>query len=122
MIIVCISDTHNKYKDISIPKCDILISTGDYSFCGNENEVRSFHEWMDKQDVKYKISIQGNHELWVEKNFEEAKSIAKKVCPDVYFIDEGLVKVENKKIWCSSVTPTFYNWAWNKNRGSDIRI
>lgn len=44
--IVAISDTHNRYKKVTIPECDILISCGDYSFQGTESEVRNFHNWL----------------------------------------------------------------------------
>ena len=119
--LVFISDTHNKYNALDIPKCDILISTGDYSMRGLPKEVQSFHEWLAKQNAKHKISIQGNHELWVEKNFNAAKDIALEACPRVNFIDEGLVEIADLKIWCSAITPWFCDWAWNRNRGTDIK-
>lgn len=121
MKIVCISDSHNKHDDIMIPSCDILISAGDYSSRGLPQEVRNFHQWLNNQDAKHIISVQGNHELWVENNFNDAKLIATEVCPNIHFIDEGLVQVESLNIWCSAVTPWFCNWAWNRQRGDEIR-
>lgn len=121
MKIVCISDTHCRFNDIKIPKCDILISCGDYSFRGTLEEVRKFHEWLNKQDAKFIISVQGNHELGVEKNFSLSKQIAEEACPGVYFIEEGLVEIDNAKIWCSAITPFFCNWAYNRHRGEEIR-
>lgn len=112
--IVAISDTHNKYSKLVIPECDILISAGDYSFRGTPTEVNQFHEWFNKQPAKYKISVQGNHELGVEKMFSVSQMIAKDKCPGVHFIDEGLVEIEGIKIWCSAITPEFCGWAWNR--------
>lgn len=80
MKIVVISDTHNKYNKIEIPECDILISCGDYSFRGEPSEVKNFHKWLNKQNARYKISIQGNHELGVEKDFNLSKQIAEERC------------------------------------------
>jgi len=119
--IVAISDTHAKWKNLVIPPCDILISAGDYSFTGEKHLVKNFHEWLNKQDAGHIISVQGNHETWVEKNFNEAKELALSVCPAVYFMDEGLVEIEGLKIWCSAITPEFFHWAWNRNRGEDIK-
>lgn len=119
--IVVISDVHGKWNKVKIPKCDILISCGDYSFRGEEHMVRDFHKWLDKQEAEYIISVQGNHELWVEKNFGLAKQIAIEECPNVHFVDEGLVEIEGLKIWCSAWTPFFHNWAWNAHRGKEIR-
>lgn len=113
--IVAISDTHCKWNKLVIPECDILISAGDYSFLGEKHVVKDFHKWLNKQDARYIISVQGNHEKWVEKNFNEAKQVAEEACPGVFFIDEGLVEIEGLKIWGSAITPWFHNWAWNRH-------
>lgn len=118
MKVVAISDVHEKWQKLQIPKCDILISCGDYSFHGHWEVVEEFHEWLNEQDAGHIISVQGNHETWVEKNFERAKKIAEKACPAVHFIGtEGVVNVEGVKIYGSAVTPWFHNWAWNVDRG-----
>src|ERR1700722_16407724 len=97
MKICAISDVHNKYQNLIIPECDILISCGDYSFRGEPKEVKDFHTWFNYQPGKYKISVQGNHELGVEKNFGASKLIALEECSNCYFIDEGLVEIEGLK-------------------------
>lgn len=121
MRLVAISDVHGKWKKLKIPTCDILISAGDYSFKGEPHMVKDFHAWLEVQDAGHIISVQGNHELWVEKNFQEAKELAESVCPAVHFIDEGLVEIEGLKIWCSAITPWFHDWAWNRHRGPEIK-
>jgi len=119
--IVAISDTHTQHHKFTIPECDILIHAGDYSHRGREEEVEDFYSWLDDQPANHKISVQGNHELWVEKNFELAKSIAQSVCPGVHFIQEEGVQIEGIKIFGSSWTPFFCNWAWNAHRGIETR-
>lgn len=121
MKIVAISDVHTKFGKLIIPECDILISAGDYSFRGQLHEVKSFHSWLNEQPSKHIISVQGNHELYVEKNFNLSKELAQHECPRVHFIDEGLVEIEGIKIWCSAITPSFHNWAWNRERGEEIK-
>lgn len=111
--IIAISDTHNRYRELVVPECDILISTGDYSFTGTIKDTYEFHEWLDKQPARYVISIMGNHELGVEKDFNLHKKIALEKCPVVHFIEEGLVEIEGLKIWCSAYTPFFCDWAYN---------
>ena len=78
--------------------------------------VYDFHKWMNEQEAGYFISIMGNHELLVEKNFYLAKDSAEKACPGVHFIEEGLVELEGLKIWCSAYTPWFLDWAYNVPR------
>lgn len=119
--IVAISDVHGKWGKLTIPDCDILISAGDYSFKGEPHMVKDFHAWLNKQNANHIISVQGNHETWVEKNWNQAKAIALEACPAVHFIDEGPIEIEGIKIWCSAITPWFYNWAWNRYRGEDIK-
>lgn len=119
--IVAISDVHTRWHTLQIPECDILISAGDYSFHGQPDIVLSFHEWMNRQPAKHVISVQGNHETWVEKNFSAAEAIALGSCPRVHFMEEGLVEIDGIKIWCSAITPNFFNWAWNRARGEEIK-
>lgn len=119
--IVCISDVHGKQNKVTIPECDLLISAGDYSFRGETDMIAKFHSWLNKQPAKHIISVQGNHETGVEKDFVLAKSLATSVCPKVHFIDEGLIEIEGYKIWCSAITPYFFNWAWNRYPGEDIQ-
>ena len=121
MKIVCISDVHGEWDKVTIPECDLLISAGDYSWKGEKRMVAEFHEWLHKQPAKHIISVQGNHELWVEKNFAEAQQAAYIVCPRAVFIDEGLVNVEGVSIYCSAITPFYCNWAWNRHPGADIQ-
>jgi Icc-related predicted phosphoesterase len=121
MKLVLISDVHGKWNKLVIPPCDVLISAGDYSFQGEKHMVEDFHAWLNKQPAKHIISLNGNHEKLVEKNFCEYKGIAQAACPRVYFIDEGEVRIEGVKFWGSAITPWFHNWAWNRDRGADIK-
>ncbi|PCI45820.1 MAG: metallophosphoesterase [Proteobacteria bacterium] len=114
--VVAISDTHNRHKELTIPECDILIHAGDYSFKGYDGEVKRFYSWLNKQPAKYKISIQGNHELGWESNPKGCKKIAMKECPDVILLDNEEVVIEGVKIYGFAETPWFYDWAFNRAR------
>jgi len=121
MKIAMISDVHTQWHNLKIPECDLLISSGDYSYKGERKIVKEFHEWLDKQPAKHIISCQGNHELWVERNWQEARDLAAAACPRAYFIDEGLLHIEGRKIWCAAITPWFFDWAYNVDRGPAIK-
>lgn len=107
--IACISDVHNQWHNIKVPECDILISAGDYSNRGEHHSVFGFHSWLSKQPAKHKISVQGNHEVYVENNYEAAKEL---VPSDVHFIEHGTLNIEGIKFYCSAATPKFCNWAY----------
>lgn len=121
MKLVAISDTHGKWKKLEIPPCDILVSAGDYSFQGERHIIKNFHEWLNKQPAKHIISVQGNHEVWVQENFQEAKELALSVCPRVHFIEHDLIEIEGLKIFGSAWTPWFLDWAYNAHRGPEIK-
>ena len=65
------SDTHSlsHYFKFDIPHGDILIHAGDFSACGELEEVLTFNRWLGEQDFKHKLVIAGNHELSFDPNF-----------------------------------------------------
>ena len=61
---VCLSDTHSKHLQIKdLPKGDVLLHSGDFSYGGEADEIESFSKWLGRLDFKYKVVIAGNHEL-----------------------------------------------------------
>ncbi len=119
---VCaISDTHNRHNKVEIPECDVLVHTGDYSFTGQKSEVKNFYKWLNKQPAKYKISIQGNHEIGWEDDPDRMYEIAMKECPNgIHFYNDG-IEIEGYNFWGSPVTPEFYDWAFMKSRGMECK-
>ena len=74
--IVCISDTHGHHRELTMPKGDILIHAGDFTLFGrdnprnstgnvqeNDNPLQDFNDWLGSLDYKYKIVVNGNHEV-----------------------------------------------------------
>lgn len=121
MKICMLSDVHEQWHNLVVPECDLLVSAGDYSYLGRQHIVDSFHYWLSMQKAKHIISVQGNHEVWVEMNFQEARDRVHKIDKRILFVADQEAIVEGKRIWCSSITPAFHNWAWNVPRGKKIR-
>ncbi|XP_056640978.1 UPF0046 protein T07D4.2 [Diorhabda sublineata] len=69
---VCMSDTHSLIRNIiyDIPDGDIFIHAGDFTKCGQKEEVIQFNEWLGSLPHRYKIVIAGNHELSFDKKFK----------------------------------------------------
>lgn len=125
MKIVFISDTHAQHQNLQLPKLDLkdsestmLIHTGDISTMGRESEVKDFLEWFEKQDYTYKIFIAGNHDFLFERNPSLAESFIPKNC---IYLNNSSVEIEGIKIWGSPITPRFFDWAFNCDRGEKIR-
>jgi Icc-related predicted phosphoesterase len=116
--IVAISDTHCLHKGVRLPKGDLLIHAGDISYKGKLQEVADFLAWFAKLPFAHKIFIAGNHDFFFEK---EPDAVIQKLIPEnvVYLNDSGIT-IEGIHIWGSPVTPWFFDWAFNRQRGPDI--
>ncbi len=119
MKIIFISDTHGKHHEIKLPAGDMIIHSGDISGRGRVNEIEEFLEWFISQDYKYKIFIAGNHDFYFE---NKSQSSIQKLMPEsVYYLCDSGVEIEGVYIYGSPITPFFYNWAFNRHRGEEIR-
>lgn len=119
MLIYGIGCTHMKHEHLEIPKCDVIIHTGDESNSKNpdinRNECLDFLDWYEKLDVKYKIFVAGNHSTSIGFNRLKRSEIEEK---GIIYLEHESVEIEGVKFFGSPYTPTFgVNWAFNKNRG-----
>ena len=116
--LIFISDTHNKHRKFEIPEGDFIIHCGDVSGRGYTDEIEVFLDWFADLPHKYKIMIPGNHDFLFEKDFTKAKNMVDSrgiIC----LIDE-FIEIGGIKFWGSPISPWFYNWAFNRYRGSEI--
>lgn len=136
LILGHVSDLHNRHKQVSLPKkLDVIICSGDISGRGRESEVESFFKWWKNLPYQYKILVAGNHDLCFDP-MTNGIGAGIKVYPDWlkdeiksyeevyghYYLENNEVIIEGVKFWGSPVTPTFgHGWAFNKNRGDDIK-
>jgi Icc-related predicted phosphoesterase len=114
-----ISDTHGKHQQLSLPPGDVLIHAGDISGRGNEVEVIDFLNWFTTQNFEHKILIAGNHDFYFER--EPADQIKKILPKNIIYLNDSGATINNIKIWGSPITPWFYNWAFNRHRGNEIK-
>ena len=120
MKLTFISDTHSLHNKLTLDGGDILFHCGDFTKKGELSEVKDFAKYMGQQDYKYKIVIAGNHDFCFEnKNKDEAEKILKD--NGLIYLNDSFAVVENIKIWGSPVQPWFYDWAFNRKRGDEIK-
>jgi 3',5'-cyclic AMP phosphodiesterase CpdA len=67
MKIICISDTHNKHRNLDVPDGDVIVHAGDFSENGTKSETFNFLKWFSGLPHKHKILIAGNHDFYLEK-------------------------------------------------------
>ena len=119
MKIIVISDTHGQHDQLSLPKGDMIIHAGDVSSRGHKSEVDRFLRWYSQLDYQYKIFIAGNHDFYFENAPEQ--EIKELIPNNLIYLNDSSVEIEGLKIWGSPVQPWFYNWAFNRQRGADIK-
>jgi Icc-related predicted phosphoesterase len=135
--VVCISDTHCMHKEISLPHGDILVHTGDSTRGGSLEQLKDFLDWFSIQPFSYRIWIAGNHDLTLHSEFyeehwkrfhrrgkEDIQAIRRllKSYPDVIYLEDDLIELEELRIYGSPWQPTFFHWAFNKDRGQEIAL
>ena len=119
MTFVAISDTHNIHTPMHLPDGDVLIHAGDVTGKGTEAQVYHFLEWFSAQPHRYKIFIAGNHDFFFE--LAQPERIAAMMPDNVIYLNDSGVTIEGIKIWGSPIQPWFFDWAFNRKRGPEIK-
>lgn len=110
-----ISDLHGFQPDL--PGGDLLIIAGDLTARNTENEYAKFIQWLISSPYKCKILIAGNHDGLIE----SGKVSFRNIDPHIHYLCDSGFDFKGLKIWGSPYTPTFLNWYFMRDRGSDIK-
>ena len=116
-----ISDTHHKHGFLKLyPPEDIgiVIHCGDVGVSKipaiNYHEVMDFIVWYKSLPYDNKIWIAGNHDTSIEAGLVKPKDHQEN---GVIYLENSGVLCRGLNIWGSPFTPTFNNWAFNRDRG-----
>ena len=120
MKIAVLSDTHGKHFGIQVPDADTVIHCGDFCDFGQIKDAMSFLNWFNCLPHKNKIFIAGNHDLAFEKD-SFIKNVLRYDYPQLTYLEDSGCEIEGVKFWGSPVSPRFFNWAFNRTRGAEIR-
>lgn len=121
MRLVCISDTHLQTPgDWPIPDGDVLIHCGDATLSGRQEEISAFSQWFWKQPHEHKIFIPGNHDWGFQEHLDRALNLMPDKCKVLLGIP-GILEIDGVKFWGSPWQPEFNQWAFNLQRGSQLR-
>ncbi len=109
MKIVCIADTHEKHKQVKLPKGDILIHAGDLTWVGAPRPTLEFLDWFEAQPFVHKILVSGNHDFY----FEHGKNLELLKGRNFHYLMNNKILIDGHvKIWGSPFTPEFLDWAF----------
>lgn len=117
MRIVCLSDTHGLHRQIDLPAGDLLLHAGDFSQMGELAPVQDFLDWYAAQPHPHKVLIAGNHDFIVERDPGLFRSL---IPPGLHYLENQGIELGGLQIWGSPITPWFFDWAFNRQRGAEI--
>lgn len=115
--LVVISDTHGLHDRLEIPPGDVLIHGGDLTSRGDLHEVRAFAAFLARLDHPHKLIIAGNHDFC----FERQPAAARELLRHATYLQDDAAEIEGVRFYGSPWQPWFYDWAFNLERGAEIR-
>lgn len=119
MKILYLSDTHEVHRHLTnLPKADMIIHGGDVSYRGGTDEVEDFIDWFSNLDYQYKVFIAGNHDFYFEGKLQHM--IQKILSKNTFYLCDSGITIEEINIWGSPISPSFFDWAFNRDRGEEI--
>ena len=117
MKLVAISDTHGLHRSLQIPDGDILVHAGDLTRHGTLDDVIEFNDFLGTLPHPHKIVIAGNHDFC----FESDREACEKIMTNCIYLQDEEVFIDDVKFYGSPWQPWFYDWAFNLERGPEIR-
>jgi len=116
MRVVCVSDTHALHDQVLVPGGDVLVHAGDFTRMGSLDDIRAFNDWLGRQPHRHKVVIAGNHDF----AFEQDPAARALITHGHYLQDQEII-LEGVKFWGSPWQPRFFDWAFNLDRGPQLR-
>lgn len=118
--VVFISDTHGYHKSLNIPKCDLLVCSGDLSKRGEIEIFESFNKWVGKLKsdnvIQQCVVIPGNHDLSTDPKFlRYYQPNYKSYFTNCIFLVGESFEFEQLKIYGDPRTPEFCGWGHSYN-------
>jgi Icc-related predicted phosphoesterase len=116
MKIVCISDTHDRHREVTIPECDVLVHAGDFTGGGSQKQLTAFGEWLAEQPCRHAVVVPGNHDFLFEEDFDAGRALM----PSATVLAHGeTVTIDGVRFWGSPKQPWFGGWAFNYRDGEE---
>jgi Icc-related predicted phosphoesterase len=121
MKICALSDTHSYHRKVIIPDADVLIHAGDITWKGELSIFADFSNWLKDLPIRHKIVIFGNHSIGTERGPNRNVIIDMIRGAGAHYLEDSGIEIDGKLFWGSPVSPRYFDWEWNRDRGADIK-
>src|SRR4030095_16002792 len=115
--IVAVSDTHSRHQSVEVPDGDLLIHAGDATMQGTAEEITEFNRRLGTLPHRRKVFCAGNHD-WL---FERTPNLARRLLTNARYLEDELIEVMGLRLYASPWQPRYFDWAFNLDRGAEIR-
>jgi len=129
--VVCISDTHNRHRELDLPEGDVLVHTGDMTLGGSEKELVDFARWFaEVPGFERKICIAGNHDLALDverrlvlnnEGDGPKRRFLEALGDDATYLEDSSTTVRGLRFFGTPWQPYFEDWAFQLGRGTPCR-
>jgi len=133
---VCLSDTHTHHDPIVVPDGDVLLHAGDFTLDGSAISVSNFCKFLTAQPHKHKVVIAGNHDITFQPEFyetnwnrwhlkrgkQDAVAVKESLAACCTYLEDSETTINGIRIYGSPWQPAFGGWAFNLERGPEIRV
>jgi Icc-related predicted phosphoesterase len=113
---------HSRHFEIDMFPADLLVIAGDLTRFGTVTEIIALDQWLGRIRHMYDeiIVIAGNHDLAFQK--EDQNQNGRNFITNAIYLENDFFEWQSYKIWGSPYSPTYgVGWAFNADRGSDIK-
>lgn len=119
MKLVLISDTHGQEPEL--PEGDVLVHAGDLTSMGTADQMVRALAWLQKEHEKFQhiVLVAGNHDFCCQDHPIDTERTMKGM--GFHYLNDSEVVIDGIKFWGSPVQPWFHDWAFNRERGEEIR-
>lgn len=117
--LVIVSDTHTQGRSLVVPDGDVLIHCGDLTYRGTSVELVGELNWFTSLPHKWKLLIAGNHDFGFQDHWRKQQLVNE--FPQLIYLENSGVDIDGIKFWGSPVQPWFHDWAFQKQRGDELR-
>lgn len=115
--VICLSDIHGLTDRLVVPDGDVLLIAGDLTSRGTAAQVTQVNAWLGTLSHANKVVIAGNHDFL----FERQPELARSLLTNAIYLQDSETMVAGLRIYGAPWQPRFFDWAFNLNRGADLK-
>jgi Icc-related predicted phosphoesterase len=107
----------------AVPEGDILVHSGDLTNVGEMREIIEVGNWFRELSTRFQFIVYcaGNHYWMFQRNRSMALELMNLDPEKVIYLEDSATTVMGLKVYGSPVQPTFFDWAFNVDRGPAIK-